>query len=337
MNLLVLGGTRFVGRHLAAAALARGHRVSLFNRGKSHPGLFPEAEELHGDRTADLSALDGRRWDAVIDVNGYLPRVVRASAGKLAGAVDRYVFISTISVYAHLEEPGVTEESPLQEPPPGGEDAGEVTNESYGWLKVLCERAAEAAMPGRVLHVRPGLQMGPDDHTGRFTWWATRVARGGEVLAPGRPEGPIQVVDARDLAAWGVRMTEEGATGVYNVTGPEPPLTMEGMLAACRLAAGAAGAAGSSATFTWVGDDFPGEHGLELPLWLTREDEGFGRVVSARARARGLTLRPVEETARDVLAWVAEDPEHRTPARLAPERETALLAEWHRRQSAAGA
>ncbi|HYG64619.1 MAG TPA: NAD-dependent epimerase/dehydratase family protein [Thermoanaerobaculia bacterium] len=326
MRLLVLGGTRFVGRHLVEAALTRGHQVTLFNRGRSHPGLFPEAEELHGDRMSDLSALDGRRWDAVLDVNGYVPRSVRASAGKLAGAVDLYVFISTISVYAHLEEPGVSEESPVQEPPPGGEDAEEVTNESYGWLKALCERAAEEAMPGRVLHVRPGIQSGPHDYTGRFAWWVTRVALGGEVLAPGRPESPIQAVDARDLATWVVRMTEERATGVYNVTGPEPPLTMEGMLAACREASG------SDAVFTWVGDTFLAEHGIELPLWLTCEEEGFGRVISARARARGLTLRPVEETARDVLAWVAEDPEHRTPERLAPAREAGLLREWHRQR-----
>ena len=330
MRLLILGGTRFVGRHLAAAALARGHAVTLFNRGRTAPGLFPQAEEIHGDRTTDLSALAGRRWDAAIDVNGYLPGPVRRAAELLAGAVERYVFISTISVYAHLEEPGTTEESPVEEPPPGGEktkETEEVTNESYGWLKVLCERAAERAMPGRVLHVRPGIQMGPYDSTGRFTWWATRVARGGEVLVPGRPERPIQAVDARDLAAWTVRMAEERATGVFNVAGPVPPIDFHHLLAACRAAAG------SDAAFTWVGDAFAREHDLELPLWLPREEEGLDQVDPSRAVARGLTFRPVEETARDVLAWVAEDPEARAPDRLDPDREAGLLREWHRRHA----
>lgn len=324
MKLLVLGGTRFVGRHLVEAALARGHEVSLFNRGRTGPDLFPEAEHLRGDRGGDLSALQGRRWDAAIDVNGYVPRLVRASAGLLAGMVERYVFISTISVYAHLEKPGTTEESPVREPPPGQEGAEEITNESYGWLKVLCERAAEAAMPGRVLHVRPCIVAGPDDYTGRFNWWVARVARGGEVLAPGRPGRPLQLIDARDLGSWVLDMTERRETGVYNAAGEIPTLTMGRMLEACREAAG------SDADFTWVDDRFCADEGYEPPLWRP-EAEGVDAVDFGKAVAMGLTFRPIAETARDTLEWIEEDPGGRTPSGIDPEREAELLREWRRR------
>ena len=185
MDLLILGGTRFLGRHLVEAALGDGHRVTLFNRGLSNPDLFPEVETINGDRDGDISVLQGRCWDAAIDTCGYVPRVVRASAGLLADAVDHYTFVSSISVYSDAIGPGADEDAPVEElEDPGVE---EVTGETYGGLKALCERAAEEEMPGRVLNVRPGLISGPHDPTDRITYWPRRVAAGGEVLAPDRP------------------------------------------------------------------------------------------------------------------------------------------------------
>jgi 2'-hydroxyisoflavone reductase len=322
MNLLLLGGTRFVGLHITEAALARGHRVTLFNRGKTNPGLFPEAEKLRGDRESDLSALEGRRWDAMIDVNAYLPRHVRATAELLRDAVDRYVFISTISVYKDLSVPGTTEESPLEEPRPGDEDLDEMTPGSYGRLKVLCERIVDAALPGRVLRVRPCIVVGPKDHTGRFTYWVVRVARGGEVLAPGRPERPLQIIDARDLASWVVDMAERRETGVYNAVGPRDVLTMHRMLETCREVSG------SDARLTWVSDEFLKEQGVKLPLWQPEKEEGADTVRNDKAVAQGLTFRPLAETVRDTLAWASENPEERASSRLTPEREAELLRQW---------
>lgn len=326
-DLLILGGTRFVGRHITAAALANGHRVTLFNRGRTAPDLFPEAEKLQGDRGGDLSVLAGRRWDAVIDVNGYLPRHVEATAKRLRDTVDRYVFISTISVYKDLSVPGTTEESPLEEPEPGDEDAEEMTPGSYGRLKVFCERIVDAAMPGRVLRVRPCIVAGPYDHTGRFTYWVDRVARGGEVLAPGRPERPVQCIDARDLAAWVVRMTERRETGVFNATGPRGVFSTRDLLETCRALSG------SNATFTWVSDTFLQEHGIHLPLWWPEGPRGLEVVDNTKALDRGLTLRLPTDTVRDLLHWDAP-PEERASDKLPPEREAELLREWHAREGA---
>lgn len=327
MDLLLLGGTRFIGRHITGAALAAGHRVTLFNRGTTNPDLFPEAEKLQGDRGGDLSVLEGRRWDAVIDVNGYLPRHVRATAERLRDAVERYVFISTISVYKELSAPGTTEESPLEEPEPGDDGATEMTPGSYGRLKVLCERIADAAMPGRVLHVRPCIVAGPHDHTGRFTYWVDRVARGGEALAPGRPERPVQFIDARDLAAWVVRMTERRETGVFNATGPEKALSTRELLETCREVSG------SDATFTWVSDAFLQENGVHLPLWWPEGPGGLEVVDKAKALAHGLTLRPPAATVRDLLDWDAP-PEERAADKLSSEREMELLRAWQARGAA---
>jgi len=330
MRLLILGGTRFVGRHLAAAALARGHELTLVHRGLTNPGLFPAAEHLLGDRGGDLSFLSGRRWDAAVDVNGYVPRLVGASAGRLAGAVERYVFVSTVSAYAGLSAAGTAEEAPLAQPPAGAEETEEVTGESYGWLKALCERAVTAAFPDRSLIVRPGLLVGPEDHTGRFAYWPWRFARGGEVLAPDAPGSAVQLLDARDLGEWIVRQVESGGTGVYNAAGPESPLTLGGILATVREIAG------PTATITWVDPDFLLARGVspwsELPLWLPGES-GFNRVDNCPARAAGLTFRPLAETVRDTLHWlqglggVLPVSADRSP-QLMPEREAELLREW---------
>jgi 2'-hydroxyisoflavone reductase len=308
MRLLLIGGTKFLGRHLAEAALARGHALTTFTRGVTNPGLFPEAEEIHGDREVDLSALRGREWDAVIDTSGYLPRVVASSADALAGSVGLYVFVSTISVYGDLSGP-VSEDSPLARlDDPGSEDV----EAHYGALKVLCEQAVRERHA--TLAIRPGLIVGPHDPTGRFSYWPARIAAGGEVLAPGNPERPVQLIDVRDLAAWMLDMTERGETGAFNATSTKLP--MRAMLEAC-----------GNARLTWVPDEFLLERGVEewteLPLWLI--DPGYRGMLDAdvsRALGAGLSLRPLAETARDTLAAAP-------PVKgMTRERERELLAEW---------
>jgi 2'-hydroxyisoflavone reductase len=258
----------------------------------------------------------------VIDVSGYLPRDVRASAERLAGAVERYVFISTISVYESFKTPGMPEEAPLEEPEPGDEDLDDVPPRGYGRLKALCERFVQEALPDRSLIVRPCIIVGPWDPTGRFAYWVERTARGGEVLAPGRPGRPVELIDARDLAAWVVSMTERRETGVYNATGPRNPLTMEEMLRACR------DALGSDARFTWIPDDFLEDRGVRLPFWLPEEKFGYNLTDHTRAVAKGLTYRPLANTIRDVHAWVSEDPKDRDNYNFPPEREAELLSLW---------
>lgn len=339
MRLLILGGTKFLGRHLAEVALARGHEVTLFNRGKSNPGLFREVEQVRGDRDGGLGALAGRRWDAVVDTSGYVPRVVRASAEALRDAVDSYVFISSQSVYRDFSGE-VREDSPVGAL--ADEGVEEVTGETYGPLKALCERAAEEAMPGRVLSVRAGLIVGPYDPTVRFSYWTARVARGGEVLAPGDPERPVQFIDARDLAAWVLVSAEARRAGVFNVSGPDYRLTFGRFLEIC----GEVG--GDGASFAWVDERFLLDRGVEpwgeLPLWLDSSNEGFRNFFAAdisRALAAGLAFRPLTETVRDTLEWQKsgeapplKDGVAMPDSTLRPGRERELLAEWKR---AAGA
>ena len=317
MDLLILGGTRFLGRHLVGSALGRGHRVTLFNRGVSGPGLFPEAEELRGERGGDLCALRGRRWDAAIDTSGYLPREVRASADLLAGAVDHYTFVSSISVYRDSSERGFDEDAPVLAPPDPEPEVLDL--ELYGELKVGCERAAEAAMPGRTLVVRPGMIVGPHDYTNRFPYWCRRVAEGGEVLAPGDPDRPAQLIDARDLADWMVRMAEERSTGAYNATGPGRDLTMRGMLEGIR------DATGGDAELVWVPEKFLLDAGVEpwteLPFWVPEEMAGILSVDVGRAVGAGLAFRPLAKTVRDTLDGEAGD----TSAEMGRGREERLL------------
>jgi 2'-hydroxyisoflavone reductase len=325
MDLLILGGTRFLGRYLVEAAQEDGHRVTLFNRGLSGPDLFPEVETIKGNREGYLSALRGRRWDAVIDTCGYVPRVVRASAGLLADAVDHYTFVSSISVYSDVIGAGADESAPVEEL----EDptVEEVTGETYGGLKALCERAAEEEMPGRVLSVRPGLISGPHDPTDRFTYWPRRVADGGEVLAPDRPELQVQFIDVRDLAAWMVRMSAEQQTGTYNATGPDYELRMGKLLEECEAVSD------GEAQIIWVSEEFLEESGVEpfteMPLWVPREYAGMQAVDCGRAIAAGLTFRPVSQTVRDVLEWDSTRVEADLAAGLKPERERELLSAWH--------
>ena len=320
MKLLLLGGTKFLGRHVVEAALGRGHEVTLFNRGRTNPDLFPEVERLRGDRDGDLSALGGRAWDAVVDTSGYVPRVVRASAELLRDAVGHYTFVSSISVYRDFRAPGFDENAPLaQLEDPASEDV----QEQYGALKAACERAAAEVYGERALLVRPGLIVGPHDPTDRFTYWPRRVAAGGDVLAPGTPADPVQFIDVRDLAVWLLHALDAGLSGPYNATGE--PLGIGELLEACKAVSG------SDARFQWVPADRLRAEGVapwtELPLWLPPEHAALNRSDVSKARAAGLELRPLSDTIRDTLAW---DEEREIPRAddvgLAPERERKLLA-----------
>lgn len=328
MNILILGGTVFVGRHLVEVAVAHGHQVTLFNRGQRNPELFQEdryaaVEHLRGDRDGNLEALVGRKWDAVIDTCGYVPRIVQQSAQLLADQVQQYVFISTISVYADFNQAGIDESSPLGTL----EDATteEITGESYGPLKVLCEQAAERALPGRVLTIRPGLIVGPHDPTDRFTYWPVRVAAGGDILAPGDPEQQVQFIDVRDLAEWTMRMVEVGQCGVYNATGPQSVLTMQEFLETCRVTSK------SDGNFIWVSEEFLQKEEVtpfvQMPLWVPKESAGIEQVNCRKAIEAGLTFRPLSTTIHDTLAWHNERPADITlRAGISPEVEADLLA-----------
>jgi 2'-hydroxyisoflavone reductase len=328
MRILVLGGTLFLGRYLVERALAGGHEVTLFNRGKTNPGLFPEVEKLVGDRRSDLSALEGRRFDAVFDTSGYLPREVEATAALLQEGLAGYVFVSTFNVYADQTQPDLDEAAPLVDVEPWRE-----RDEGYGPQKLLCEQALEAALPGRVLIARPGVLVGAHDYSDRLAYWVGRIAEGGEVLAPGRPGRPVQCLHADDLAAWLVRSVEAGRTGIYNAAGPAEELSMGGLLGACQAAVG------GDATFIWVDEEFLLARGVapwsEIPFWLPEEVRGTLDI--GKALAAGLTCRPVVESAADIrdhlaaaswpsaAIWSGGNP---TRVGLDRDKERALLAEW---------
>jgi 2'-hydroxyisoflavone reductase len=331
MKLLVIGGTRFLGRAIVNHALATGHEVTLFNRGQSNPDLYSgQVETLIGDRDGGLDVLNGRTFDAVIDTCGYVPRLVRDSATLLADAVKHYVFISSISVYPSesMKEPGVTEDTAVDTMP--DETVEEISGETYGPLKALCEQAAEAAMPGRVLNVRAGLIVGPHDLSDRFTYWPHRVAQGGEVLAPDSPDSPVQFIDVRDLARWILHMVAQQKSGTYNVTGRPEQLSLGDVLTTSR------DVSGSDATFTWVEESFLSENEvtpwMNLPLWVGSEAPGFNLVSCDKAFAEGLVIRPLAETIRDTLTWKATRPDdHEWRAGISRDREAELLQKWHNR------
>jgi 2'-hydroxyisoflavone reductase len=303
MRLLVLGGTLFVGRHLVEAGLERGHEVTLFNRGRTNADLFPQAERLQGDRDGDLSALEGRVWDAVFDPSGYVPRIVRASAEALAESVGHYTFVSSGSVYP-FEDGSHDEQSPVEEL----EEETEDVTKAYGALKALSEREVERAFPGRTLILRAGLIVGNYDWTNRFGYWVRRVAEGGDVLVPAPRDWTFQIVDARDLVDWVLDMAERGGVGTFNVAGPERPITIEELVEVAKSVSG------SDAHFTWADEDFLLDRGLEpfedVPLWLALGRNpglsSFYRLDSTKALAAGLSFRPLAETIADTLAWERE-------------------------------
>jgi 2'-hydroxyisoflavone reductase len=339
LRILILGGTGFTGPFQVQYALSRGHKVTVFNRGKTHPGELPKAaEQLLGDRNGQLDALKGRKWDVVIDIPTTLPVWVRDAAQVLQGNVDRYVFISTISVYSDNSKPGMDESGPLAKYE--GADPMKETQATllaskyglYGPLKVLSEQEAEKWFPGKALIIRPGLIVGPGDESDRFTYWPVRLDRGGEVLAPGSPTDPVQFIDARDLAEWTIRMAEQGTTGIFNATGPRSKLTMGEMLAGIKKATT------SESRFTWVDADFLAAQKVrawsDMPVWVPpRGDEaGFAEISIAKALAKGLTFRPIPDTAKATLEWFRKQTKERQAklkSGLTPERETEVLAAWH--------
>ena len=338
LRILILGGTGFTGPSQVQYALSRGHKVTTFNRGKTHPGELPnEVEQLIGDRNGQLDALKGRKWDVAIDNPTTLPAWVRYTAQVLKGNVERYVFISTISVYGEPktgpDETAPTEKyegaDPYKETLAAMKASGYKT---YGPLKALSEREAEKWFPKKTLIIRPGLIVGPRDETDRFTYWPVRIERGGEVLAPGSPDDPVQFIDARDLAEWTIRMVENGETGIYNATGPAKPLGVGGMLDEIKAALK------SNARFTWVTEDFLTRQKVEpwsdMPVW-TGKDSGVARAKIDRALSKGLTFRPLAETARDTLAWfksLPQDRQSKLRAGLTPEREAEVLAAWKKKE-----
>jgi nucleoside-diphosphate-sugar epimerase len=332
LRILILGGTGFIGPHEVRYAIARGHKVTLFNRGKTNPGLFPEVEKLQGDRSVgNYLALTGRQWDAVIDNPTTIPRWVRETAAALNGRVKQYVFISTISVYAKNDASDADESAAvLEAPEPESEDA----RKYYGPLKALSEKEAEKGFRGNATIIRPGLIVGPGDLSDRFTYWPARLFRGGEVLAPGDPTDPVQIIDARDLAEFAIRVCEDHTTGVYNCTGPGSKLTMAEMLGGIRSVMS------SDAYLTWVDATFLRRQDVapwsDMPVWVppSGESAGFARRNISRALSKGLTFRPLAITAQDTLDFYQSEPEERKAklrAGLTPDREKAVLAAWHAR------
>lgn len=305
LRILVLGGTGFLGPSTIEVALARGHKVTMFNRGKTRPDLLPGVARLQGDRDPKkgdgLKALEKGEWDVVIDNSGYYPRMVGASAELLAKRAKRYIYISSISAYKEPSPVNGDETAPLATmADPTLETMGK-QYEYYGALKALCEQAAEKAMPGRTCVVRPGYIVGPDDPTGRFTYWPVRVDKGGEIAVPGAPTDPIQIIDVRDLGAWLVRLAEDGTVGAFNACGPDRTLAWGDVIAACQKATTEKG------TLTWIPAAFllKREQHEGFPIWAPAEGEtkGFHTWSNKRAIKAGLRFRPVEATVKDTLAW----------------------------------
>lgn len=332
LKLLILGGTGFLGPQVVEFARKRGHTLTLFNRGKTNPHLFPDLEKLHGDRTKEdaLKPLEGRTWDAVVDTSGYFPRAVRIAAERLKG-VKQYVFISTLSVYSDFSKSNMDEAGPIGKI--ADEKEEKVTGESYGPLKALCEQAADKALPGRVTNLRPGLIVGPGDPSDRFTYWPVRVARGGEVLAPGGPKDAIQIIDVRDLAEFVVLCIERQVMGLFNVVGPKDELTMGELLDTCKKFSK------SDAKFTWASSEFLGAQNVspwaDMPAWLpsTGETAGFATINSRKAIEKGLTFRPIADTVQATMEWftsLPKDRQEKLRAGISPQREAEVLAALHK-------
>ncbi|HDR7870489.1 SDR family oxidoreductase [Bacillus wiedmannii] len=340
MKILILGGTRFLGRAFVEEAVKRGHEVTLFNRG-TNKEIFPEVEQLIGDRNDDVSSLVNRKWDAVVDTCGFSPHHIRNVGEVLRDNIKHYIFISSLSVYKDWIPHHIKEDYILQPKPTGNQikavENGEVSSyEYYGALKVLCEKEAEKYWPGRVLHVRAGLLSGMFDYTDRLPYWIGRVAKGGEVLVPGRKDRPVQIVDIKDVANWGLNMAENNNAGTFNVTGPNYELTMEELLNTCKKVTN------SDAAFVWVDESFMNEHKVqpwtEIPLWLpetfslegeTKPWKGGFSISIESAVKEGLTFRKLEHTVTDVYEWMTSVDEWELKAGISGEREKDLIEKWY--------
>ncbi|MGI8577741.1 MAG: NAD-dependent epimerase/dehydratase family protein [Nocardioidaceae bacterium] len=328
MRILFIGGTRFVGRAMAEAALSRGHDVTLLHRGVTNDPVFDRVEHLRADRDQDLSILHGREFEATIDVCAYVPRQVTSLAKALNGRGGHQVFVSTMSVYADADKPGLGESAPLVQLPDAGTE--EVTSETYGGLKALCEKAAGSAYDDDLLTIiRPTYVVGPNDHTGRFTWWVRRIAHGGEVLAPGPYDAPMQVIDARDQAEWTISLAENATCGTFNSVSPTPPFGFGQLLDAAVRAVGP-----HDTTLTWADAGWLTEHGetyQSMPLWTEGKPEWTLAADSTAALSSGLAPRPLSETIADIWEWIKQDqPPLVTGWGISAERETTLLAAWKR-------
>ena len=321
MKILIIGGTRFIGRHLVTSARARGHEVTLFNRGKTNPDLFRRVKTIRGDRETDLNQVSGQ-WDAVIDTCGYLPRIVRKSAEALKDKVGRYVFISSISVYANFSKIGINESDPVGTL--ADESVEEITGETYGPLKALCEKTVQDIYGPQSLIIRPGLIVGPHDPTDRFTYWPLRIARGGDVLTPDRPDAMTQIIDARDLADFIIHLIEQNVSGVFNAT--SYPITLNTVFETCKRVSK------SNANFKWASVEFLEKNNVapwsDMPAWIPEvgDDAGVSQVDVSKAIHAGLTFSPLTDTIKAIYDWEFERPKgHELKAGLKPEREKELL------------
>ncbi len=329
MEILIIGGTRFLGRYLVESARARGHVLTLFNRGQSNPDLFQDIKSYHGHRDGGLGVLSDGRWDAVIDTCGYFPRIVQQAADFLKNRAGQYTFISTISVYKDLSRPGFDESSPVGTINDTTKE--EITEETYGPYKAICESIIQKAFPGKALIIRPGLIVGPHDLSDRFTYWVTRCARGGDMLLPKPEDREFQYIDVRDLADWTITMIENGADGIFNATGPDFALTMKKFIGVCKTVTG------SRPETYWVDEQFLLDHDIapwtELPLWITDEKFlGMLQVDVSKAQKAGLTYRPLIDTIKDTYEWARTRPvDYKPRAGLAPDKEAGVLEAWFKR------
>ncbi len=334
LKILILGGTRFIGLHMTELAIARGHALTFFNRGKTHTDRYPGIERIKGDRNGEIDGLKNREWDVVIDNSGYVPRHVRMSAELLQPAVKLYVFTSSISVYPNFSVPR-DETSPVGKL--ADESVEKVDGDTYGPLKALCEQAVTKAMPGRALVIRPGLIVGPDDNTDRFTYWPARAARGGEFIAPGAPTDPFQVIDVRDLAAFTINAIENGVTGTYNLVSNVNEFKFGELTDACIAAANRLAKPASPPRAVYLPTEFLEEHKVEpwgeMPVWLPAkgDEAAFAGTSNAAARAKGLTITPIGKTVDDTMAWhLARPAEEREKLKsgIAADKEATVLAAW---------
>ncbi len=340
LRILILGGTQFLGVHMTQLALARGHTVTLFNRGRTHPELFPQIEKLQGDRDGKLDALKGRSWDAAVDDSGFVPRHVRLSAELLGPAIRQYLYVSSVSAYASFTHPN-DERSALGTL--SDESIEKVDGSTYGPLKALCEKAARTALPGRVTVVRPGYIVGPNDPTDRFTYWPARAARGGEILVPGAPTDPIQFIDVRDVARFNIDALERGVLGTFNVVTPPGRYTMGDLMTACIASASELVRPSPAPIAAWVPADYLAMHDSafpeDIPIWApaTGESAAFAKISANRALRAGLRITPIQQTVRDTLIWHLSRPrseQARLKAGLSGMREQELLSAWHKSTAA---
>lgn len=342
MKILILGGTRFLGKALVEEGLKRGHEITLFNRGNNKEA-FSEVEQLIGDRDGDVSQLENRKWDVVMDTCGFAPNQINKIASVLGNSIEHYTYISSISVYKDWIPLNISEDYHLQSMPSDrlkDVEEGRISPyEHYGALKVLSELEAEKYWPGRVLHIRAGQLVGPFDYTDRLPYWVQRVAAGGKILVPGRPDRPIQLIDVKDIATWVFEMAEKRKAGTFNVTGPDYELTMEELLNTCK------GVSNSDTEFVWVDEQFVLDHQIqpwtEMPLWIpehfplegeTEPWKGTYCISIKKAVDAGLSFRPLENTIHDVYQWEKARQDSERKAGISREREQELLDVWFKNE-----